>query len=106
MAAISATSGSAGTDPTGNNSPQTPPAATDPLANQSTFLTLLVSQLKNQNPSSPLDGTTFVTQLAQFSDLQQTLAVRQDMDTLSSKFTGTSSLTIPTTASDSSSGSN
>ncbi len=68
-------------------------AAADPLANQSTFLTLLVSQLKNQNPTSPMDGTTFVTQLAQFSELQQNLAIRQDADSLSEKLTGTNSLT-------------
>ena len=39
------------------------------LANQNVFLQLLVAQLKNQNPDSPVDGTTFITQLAQFSEL-------------------------------------
>ncbi len=73
--------------------------ATDPLANESTFLTLLVSQLKNQNPDSPMDGTTFVTQLAQFSDLEQNLAMRQDLDSLSSKYAP-----VPTTTADGSSG--
>lgn len=68
-------------------------AAADPLANQSTFLTLLVSQLKNQNPMNPMDGTTFVTQLAQFSDLEQNLAMRQDLDTLTNKYAPTSSAT-------------
>ncbi len=61
-------------------------SATDPLANESTFLTLLVSQLKNQNPTSPMDGTTFVTQLAQFSDLEQNLAMRNDLDALKTKY--------------------
>lgn len=80
---------------------QTPasPAAADPLANQSTFLTLLVSQLKNQNPASPMDGTTFVTQLAQFSDLEQNLAMRQDLDTLSLKYAGSSSVSPADTSS-------
>ncbi len=68
-------------------------AAADPLANESTFLTLLVSQLKNQDPASPMDGTTFVTQLAQFSDLEQNLAMRTDLDALSSKYAGTSTAT-------------
>ncbi len=68
-------------------------AAVDPLANESTFLTLLVSQLKNQNPASPMDGTTFVTQLAQFSDLEQNLAMRNDLDALSAKYAGTSAAT-------------
>lgn len=72
--------------------------ATDPLANESTFLTLLVAQLKNQDPTQPMDGTTFVTQLAQFSDLEQNLAMRQDLDSIDNKYVGT-------TASTSSSGS-
>jgi flagellar basal-body rod modification protein FlgD len=71
---------------------KTPQAASDPMANESTFLTLLVSQLKNQNPASPMDGTTFVTQLAQFSNLEQSLAMRQDMDTISLKYAGSSSI--------------
>ena len=58
----------------------------DPLANESTFLQLLVAQLKNQNPAQPMDGTTFVTQLAQFSDLEQNLAMRQDLDSLTAKY--------------------
>ena len=70
-------------------SSQTASAAADPLANESTFLTLLVSQLKNQNPMNPMDGTTFVTQLAQFSDLEQNLAMRQDLDTLTAKYAAT-----------------
>ena len=74
--------------PTSSSSSAT--GAKDPLANESTFLTLLVSQLKNQDPSSPMDGTTFVTQLAQFSDLEQNLAMRTDLDALSSKYAGTS----------------
>jgi flagellar basal-body rod modification protein FlgD len=67
--------------------------ATDPLANESTFLQLLVSQLKNQNPMNPMDGTTFVTQLAQFSDLEQSLAMRNDLDSINSKYTGSAAAT-------------
>jgi flagellar basal-body rod modification protein FlgD len=47
------------------------PTGTTGIANESTFLTLLVAQLKNQDPMSPTDGTQFVTQLAQFSSLEQ-----------------------------------
>ncbi len=72
-----------------SGSSSTTGSGADPLANESTFLTLLVSQLKNQNPASPMDGTTFVTQLAQFSDLEQNLAMRQDLDSINSKYTGT-----------------
>ena len=65
----------------------------DSLANESTFLKLLVTQLQNQNPMNPMDGTTFVTQLAQFSDLEQNLAMRTDLDTLTSKYAPTTSTT-------------
>jgi flagellar basal-body rod modification protein FlgD len=56
------------------------------LANENTFLQLLVAQLKNQNPTQPMDGTTFVTQLAQFSELEQSLASRQDLDSIAAKY--------------------
>lgn len=46
------------------------------------FLQLLVSQLQNQDPLNPADSTTFVTQLAQFSELEQVIGIRSDTDTL------------------------
>jgi flagellar basal-body rod modification protein FlgD len=61
------------------------------LGNQSAFLSLLVAQLKNQDPTNPVDGTAFVTQLAEFNDVQQNLAIRQDMDAVSMKYLGTTS---------------
>lgn len=39
--------------------------------NFDTFLKLLVSQLKNQDPLNPMDGTAFTGQIAQFSSLEQ-----------------------------------
>lgn len=35
------------------------------------FLSLLTTQLKNQNPLEPMDNTQFVSQMAQFSSLEQ-----------------------------------
>lgn len=57
--------------------PQT--SATDDLANEQTFLTLLVKQIQNQDPLNPADGTQFVAQLAQFSSLEQLIAIRQEL---------------------------
>jgi flagellar basal-body rod modification protein FlgD len=57
-------------------------AVSDPLASKDTFLQLLVAQLKNQDPLKPQDGAAFVAQLAQFSDLEQTIASRQDLDAI------------------------
>ena len=58
------------------------------------FLQLLIAQIKNQNPMNPQDSTQFVSQLAQFSQLEQTLAIRKNSDTLVNDF---SQLTTPTT---------
>ena len=57
-------------------------ASTTPssLANQSVFLQLLVAQLKNQDPQNPADGTAFVTQLAQFSTLEQDTQSANDLN--------------------------
>jgi flagellar basal-body rod modification protein FlgD len=54
----------------------------DKLANESTFLQLFVAQLKNQDPLNPADGTQFVSQLAQFSQLEQTINMGQDVSTI------------------------
>lgn len=51
----------------------------DPLTNKSTFLQLLVAQIKNQNPLNPEDGMQFVAQLAQFSQLEQSVSMSEDI---------------------------
>lgn len=53
---------------------------TDGLANQDTFLKLLIAQIRNQNPLNPSDGLEFVSQLAQFSTLEQNLQIRDSLD--------------------------
>lgn len=90
-------SGSSGTT---SSSTQTT-AATDPLANESTFLTLLVSQLQNQDPMSPVDSNEFVSQLTSYSQLEQMIGIHSDTTNLVTDLGGTSS----TTSSNSNSGS-
>lgn len=43
----------------------------DDLANQDTFLKLLVAQLQYQDPSNPVDSSQFMAQTAQFSMVQK-----------------------------------
>lgn len=45
------------------------------------FMTLLVAQLKAQDPTSPQDPTQFVQQLVQFNSLQQLININQDLTT-------------------------
>jgi flagellar basal-body rod modification protein FlgD len=62
------------------------PASRNP-ANKETFLQLLVAQIKNQNPLSPADGVQFLTQLAQFSELEQMLEIRNEISALRTQLT-------------------
>lgn len=43
------------------------------------FMTLLVAQLKNQDPLEPQDGAAFVAQLAQFNSLDQLVGIRESI---------------------------
>jgi flagellar basal-body rod modification protein FlgD len=54
----------------------------DALANESTFLTLLVSQLQNQDPLNPVDSNQFVSQLTAYSQLEQLIGIHKDTTTL------------------------
>jgi flagellar basal-body rod modification protein FlgD len=53
----------------------------DGLANENTFLQLLVAQIKNQDPLQPADSIQFLSQLAQFSQLEQLIGIRQELQT-------------------------
>jgi flagellar basal-body rod modification protein FlgD len=67
------------TDGTQNNSSnQSSSNVTDPLASESTFLTLLVSQLQNQDPLNPMDSTQFVSQLTSYSQLEQLIDINKN----------------------------
>lgn len=58
-----------------NNPVAATTASTSPLASEGTFLTLLVSQLQNQDPLNPTDSTQFVTQLTGYSQLEQLINI-------------------------------
>lgn len=51
--------------------PAAPTAATSPSANFDTFLKMLTTQLKNQDPLNPMEGSDFAVQLATFSGVEQ-----------------------------------
>ena len=69
------------------NTPTAPAGPIDKLASEQTFLQLLVAQLQNQNPLNPADGTQFVTQLAQFSSLEQLMSINKGISTITSSLT-------------------
>jgi flagellar basal-body rod modification protein FlgD len=52
------------------------------------FLKLLVAQISHQDPLKPMEGTEFVTQLAQFSAVEQAIAQSQRLELLSTQMSG------------------
>ncbi len=46
------------------------------------FLTLLITQLQNQDPLNPTDSTEYTAQLAQFSSLEQLSNINQNLEYL------------------------
>jgi len=46
------------------------------------FLKLLVAQMKNQDPTNPMDSTQYVAQLASFSNVEQSVQINAKLDQL------------------------
>ena len=68
------TASTSGTSSSSTASTTSTTSDSNSLASQQTFLQLLVAQLQNQDPTQPVEGTEFVTQLATFSNVEQILA--------------------------------
>ncbi len=56
------------------------------------FLRLLVTQMENQNPLKPMDNTQFVSQMAQFSALEQTTNLANAFDKFENNFSSSMQL--------------
>ncbi len=70
-----------------------PTAATDQsaaaaAADFETFLSLLTTQLRNQDPLKPLDSTEFVAQLASFSAVEQQINTNAKLDAITNALAG------------------
>lgn len=46
------------------------------------FLKLLVAEMKNQDPTKPMDSTQYIAQLASFSQVEQSIQVNAKLDSL------------------------
>jgi flagellar basal-body rod modification protein FlgD len=46
------------------------------------FLKLLVTQMKNQDPTKPMDSTEYIAQLASFSNVEQSISLNKKLDNL------------------------
>jgi flagellar basal-body rod modification protein FlgD len=81
--------GSTGTTSTGSSSSD---AASGISLGGTDFLTLMLAQLQNQDPTSPVDSNTFLTQLAQLSEVQGITQLNTSFSALSSSLTSNQAL--------------
>jgi flagellar basal-body rod modification protein FlgD len=56
--------------------------ATGPGVDYQAFLKLLVAEMKNQDPTEPMDATQQISQLAQFSSVEQAVQTNTKLDQL------------------------
>ena len=61
-----------------NSTDQTSKTAVD----YQSFLKLLVAEMKNQDPTNPMDSTQYVAQLAAFSQVEQSVQINTKLDQL------------------------
>jgi flagellar basal-body rod modification protein FlgD len=95
LAAVTAPTGKTNTTSTSTSTQANTPAV-DPLASENTFLQLFVAQLKNQDPTSPADPTQFVTQLAQFTTLEQSTQQTADLNGILAQLQASAAITAGT----------
>jgi flagellar basal-body rod modification protein FlgD len=81
---------SAATSAAASGASTTASSSSASLATEQTFLQLLVAQLANQDPLQPTQGTDFVTQLAQFAQVEQSENQTSALQSMSSQLTGLS----------------
>jgi flagellar basal-body rod modification protein FlgD len=77
--------GSSGTGTNANGTTASSDAFNQLSGNFQTFLTLLTTQLKNQDPTSPMDSNQFTQQLVEYSQVEQQINANTNLQTLISQ---------------------
>ncbi|RUP07485.1 flagellar hook assembly protein FlgD [Hyphomicrobium sp.] len=57
-------------------------AAKSNTLNYNDFLKLMIAQMKNQDPLNPTDSTQYMSQIAQFSSVEQSINTNSKLDQL------------------------
>ena len=94
--AVSGVNGSSNTAQTNNTQNANSDSADSLQSIEGTFLTLLVQELQNQDPTAPMDSTQMVGQMISLNQLDQLISINQTVT--GSAGTGTSGLVQPATA--------
>ena len=71
-------------------------SSSDSIGSQDVFLKLYIEQLKNQDPTSPVETGDMVSQMAQFSSLEQLTSMTEQMTTMSESLISSQALTAST----------
>src|SRR3978361_202680 len=79
LAASNGTSASSGSSSSGSTATSALGSLT---SNYSDFLSLLTTQLQNQDPTSPMDSSQFTTELVQFSGVEQQINTNSNLSQL------------------------
>lgn len=64
-------------NPASNDATSTAGTDDNAMITANDFLTLLVSELKNQDPTQPTDPTTYIQQLVGVNSLQQLISINE-----------------------------
>jgi flagellar basal-body rod modification protein FlgD len=91
---VTSQTGTPGTTLAPTGTPGTTLAPTGPGLGQNDFLTLMMDQLKNQDPTSPSDPTQYLSELAQFTSLQQQNSIASSTATAAAGASATSALSL------------
>ena len=73
-----------------NSKTSSPNEVTGTAGDFQTFLTLLTTQLRNQDPLKPMESTEFVSQLANFSAVEQQVQTNTRLENILTALTGDS----------------
>jgi flagellar basal-body rod modification protein FlgD len=68
--------------PVGSTTTASATTASAASLDYSAFLKLFIAQLKNQDPTQPMDSSQFVAQLATFSQVEQAYSTNSKLDSL------------------------
>ncbi|MGH9412367.1 MAG: flagellar hook capping FlgD N-terminal domain-containing protein [Terriglobales bacterium] len=79
----------AATSPNGSSAPPSTTSSSSQSISMSDFMTMLTAEMQNQDPTSPLDPSQFISQLTQVNSLEQLISINQDLTPTSSTSAGT-----------------
>ncbi|MBL4608022.1 MAG: flagellar hook assembly protein FlgD [Pseudomonadales bacterium] len=71
---------------------QTPKVKEEKKGDQTDFMKLMIAQLQNQNPLDPKDGAEFLSQLAQFTQVEGITRLNEQVEGLSNRFSSSQAL--------------